>query len=68
MKILQVISYFYPAWVYGRPPRNVHGLCKELVKRGHEVTVFTTDAFDAYNRIKEKKETADGIRIQRFVI
>jgi glycosyltransferase involved in cell wall biosynthesis len=66
MKILQVISYFYPAWAYGGPPRNVYGLCKELVKRGHEVTVFTTDAFDAHNRTKEKAEIADGIKIRRF--
>jgi glycosyltransferase involved in cell wall biosynthesis len=66
MKILQVISYFYPAWAYGGPPRNVYGLCKELVKRGHEVTVFTTDALDARNRIKETREAVDGIEIRRF--
>jgi glycosyltransferase involved in cell wall biosynthesis len=66
MKIMQVIPYFYPAWSYGGPPRSVYGLCKELVKRGHEVTVFTTDALDVHNRIKEKQETADGIEIRRF--
>ena len=66
MKILQVIPYFYPAWSYGGPPRNLYGLCKELVKRGHEVTVFTTDALDGQNRIKDRQETADGIEIRRF--
>jgi glycosyltransferase involved in cell wall biosynthesis len=66
MKILQVIPYFYPAWSYGGPPRNAYGLCKELVKRGHEVTVFTTDVLDARNRIKETREIADGIEIRRF--
>jgi len=66
MKILQVIPYFYPAWVYGGPPRNAYGLCKELVKRGHEVTVFTTDALDGRNRINKRRETADGIEIRRF--
>ena len=66
MKILQVIPYFYPAWAYGGPPRNLYGLCKELVKRGHEVTAFTTDTLDGRNRIKEKRETADGIEIRRF--
>ncbi|OGO20956.1 MAG: hypothetical protein A2Z15_02870 [Chloroflexi bacterium RBG_16_50_11] len=66
MKILQVIPYFYPAWAYGGPPRNAYGLCKELAKRGHEVTVFTTDVLDGRNRIKERRETADGIEIRRF--
>jgi glycosyltransferase involved in cell wall biosynthesis len=66
MKILQVISYFYPAWSYGGPPRSVYELSKELVKRGHQVTVFTTDALDVHNRVKEKQEFADGIEIRRF--
>ncbi|OGN96144.1 MAG: hypothetical protein A2Y89_03805 [Chloroflexi bacterium RBG_13_51_18] len=66
MKILQVIPYFYPAWSYGGPPRNAYGLCRELAKRGHEVTVFTTDALDGRNRVKEKVETTVGIEIRRF--
>jgi glycosyltransferase involved in cell wall biosynthesis len=66
MKILQVVCYFYPAWAYGGPPRNVYGLCKELVKRGNEITVFTTDAFDADHRMKETHEVVDGIEIRRF--
>jgi glycosyltransferase involved in cell wall biosynthesis len=66
MKILQVIAYFYPAWSYGGPPRNTYELCRELVKNGHKVTVFTTDALDARNRIKETQETVDGIEIRRF--
>jgi glycosyltransferase involved in cell wall biosynthesis len=66
MKILQIVCYFYPAWAYGGPPRNVFGLCQELVKRGHEVTVYTTDAFDEGHRIKEKQEVVDGIVIKRF--
>lgn len=66
MKILQIVCYFYPAWAYGGPPRNVFGLCQELVKRGHEVTVYTTDAFDNGHRVKETRETVDGIEIRRF--
>ena len=66
MKILQVIPYFYPAWAYGGPLRNVYGLCKELVKRGHEVTVFTTDTLDSRNRVKETQEIIDGIEVRRF--
>jgi glycosyltransferase involved in cell wall biosynthesis len=66
MKILQLVCYFYPAWAYGGPPRNVYGLCKELVKRGHEVTVYTTDVFDAGHRLKKTQEVVDGIEIKRF--
>jgi glycosyltransferase involved in cell wall biosynthesis len=32
-----------PAWRHGGPVAAVHGLCKALAARGHEVTVFTTD-------------------------
>jgi glycosyltransferase involved in cell wall biosynthesis len=46
MNILQIIPYFYPAWAYGGTPRVVFDLCKELVKQGEKVTVFTTDSFD----------------------
>jgi glycosyltransferase involved in cell wall biosynthesis len=66
MKILQIVCYFYHAWAYGGPPQSLFGLCRELVKRGHEVTVYTTDALDANHRVKELKETVDGIEIRRF--
>jgi len=66
MRILQVIPYFYPAWAYGGPPRNVYGLCKELVKRGHEVIVFTTDTLNGRNRVRETQEIIDGIEVRRF--
>lgn len=66
MKILQVIHYFVPAWGYGGPVVAVYNLSKELVKRGHEVTVYTTDTLDAKNRIKETEEIIDGIKIRRF--
>lgn len=66
MRILQVIPYFCPAWAYGGPLRNAYGLCKELVKRGHEVTVFTTDTLDSRNRVKETQEIIDGIEVRRF--
>jgi glycosyltransferase involved in cell wall biosynthesis len=66
VKILQVIPYFYPAWSYGGTLASTFSMCKELIKRGHEVTVFTTDVLDARNRIKETREIVDGIEIMRF--
>jgi glycosyltransferase involved in cell wall biosynthesis len=43
MRILHVVPSYYPALRYGGPIRSVHGLAKGLVRRGHEVHVFTTD-------------------------
>jgi len=66
MNILQVIPYFVPAWDYGGPLQVAYRLSKEMVKRGHGVTVYTTDTFDASRRVEEKEEVIDGIKIRRF--
>jgi len=68
MKILQVINAFPPAWGAGGPARVAYEISKELVKRGHEVTVYTTDVYDAYSRLKYKRNpmNMDGIEIYHF--
>jgi len=68
MKILQVISSFPPAYSYGGPLQQSFQLCCELVKRGHNVTVYTTDVFDAKNRmvIRSNPTYLEGIEIYRF--
>ena len=66
MKILQVIPYFAPAWDYGGPVSAAYNLSKELSKRGHSITVYTTDTLNSEDRIKENEETKDGIKIRRF--
>lgn len=43
MRLLHVVPTYVPAWRHGGPVLAVHGLCKALAARGHEVTVFTTD-------------------------
>ena len=63
---MQVIPYFVPAWDYGGPVSSAYHLSKELVKRGHSVTVYTTDALDAKNRISEEEEIINGIKVRRF--
>jgi glycosyltransferase involved in cell wall biosynthesis len=47
MRVLHVIPSYLPAWRHGGPIAAVHGLCKVLVARGHQVTVFTTDVHGA---------------------
>lgn len=68
LKILQVVPYFYPAWAYGGIPRVVYELSKELAKRGHDVTVYTTDVLDQDSRyvLKDKRTIVDGIKIYYF--
>jgi hypothetical protein len=43
MRILHVVPSYLPAVRYGGPIFAVHGLCRALAKRGHEVQVFTTN-------------------------
>lgn len=41
MKILQVVPYFH--WSYGGPVKVVFDISRELVNKGHEVSIYTTD-------------------------
>lgn len=43
MRVLHVVPSYLPATRYGGPIYSVHGLCKALAARGHEVHVFTTN-------------------------
>jgi glycosyltransferase involved in cell wall biosynthesis len=43
MRLLHVVPTYLPAWRHGGTIWAVHGLCKALAARGHEVTVCTTD-------------------------
>jgi len=69
MRILQVTPYFYPAWTFGGPVKAVYELSKELVKKGHDVTVYTTDVCDRVSRSDVKSNgplQVDGIRTYYF--
>ena len=66
MKITHVIPFFAPAWGFGGPVRVCFDLSRRLVKKGHRVTVLTTDAYDYPKRINKVCEEIDGIRIIRF--
>jgi glycosyltransferase involved in cell wall biosynthesis len=68
MRILQVISSFPPAYSYGGPLKFAFELSKELVKKNHDVTVYTTDVFDSNSRLKynTNPEIMDGIQVYRF--
>ena len=63
MNILHIVPYFYPAWAYGGTPRVVFELCRELVKKGHNVTVYTTDVFDKDKRVEQSDVEIDGLAL-----
>ena len=65
MRILHVTPYFAPAWAYGGPPRSVFELSRELVRRGHEVSILTTDALSATERASPSTEVSEGIEVHR---
>lgn len=66
MRILQVCSCFYPAWAYGGHVPVVYHLSRELVERGHEVVVYTTDTIDASTRQKARYIEIEGIKVFYF--
>jgi glycosyltransferase involved in cell wall biosynthesis len=68
MRILQVISTFYPALAFGGPVRVVYEISKELANRGHEIEVYTTKAYDQTRNFKPKydEQTMNGFKITYF--
>lgn len=67
MRILQVTNFFKPSWEAGGVTRVAYEISENLVKKGHEVTVYTTDGFKS--RLKTNKNKAvnvDGITTYYF--
>jgi glycosyltransferase involved in cell wall biosynthesis len=67
MKILHVVPTYAPAWKHGGPIRAVHGLCKALAARGHEVAVFTTDV-DTGGAVVEAVATGEAVRLDGVAV
>jgi glycosyltransferase involved in cell wall biosynthesis len=66
MRITYVIPYFAPAWAYGGPPRLAYDLARQLVAAGHCVNVLTTDALDERRRARPRRESMQGIQVERL--
>src|SRR5262245_10518463 len=68
MRALHVVPSYLPAVRYGGPIYSVHGLCKALVARRHEVPVVTTNVDGPY-ATPVPLETAvdlDGVNVRYF--
>jgi len=66
MRILHLTPYYAPAYAFGGVVRSVEGMSASLARRGHEVTVLTTDALDHRRRYAgAQDEVIDGMRVLR---
>ena len=65
-----MVPTYLPAWRHGGPILAVHGLCKALVARGHEVTVFTTDIHgDGTLQVPLARPVdVDGVEVRYFPV
>ncbi len=73
MRILHVIQRYWP--YIGGSERQLQEFSERLVRDGHDVTVFTTDAWDldlfwarGKRRISVAAETHNGVHIRRFPV
>jgi glycosyltransferase involved in cell wall biosynthesis len=68
MRILFAISVFTPSKIYGGPATVALNQAKALVRRGHEVTVVTSDilTLDPILHIAENEANLEGVRVLYF--
>lgn len=67
LRILHVTPYFAGAWAYGGIPRVATTLTRELSRRGHQVTVYTTDVCTREQRLAHAQASeVDGVRVRTF--
>ena len=77
LRVLHVTPYSADAWAYGGIPRLADALARGLVRRGHDVTVCTTDVCDESRRLPREPprgrfeawpdaRTRDGVTMRVF--
>jgi glycosyltransferase involved in cell wall biosynthesis len=68
VRILHVVPTYLPATRYGGPIYAVHGLCRALAARGHEVSVFTTNVDGPRDSDVplDRAVDLDGVRVRYF--
>src|SRR3972149_873836 len=67
MKILQVTKSFKPFWQHGGVAKASFEISKNLVEKGHDVTVYTIDGFSNTIKIEDNKLMyIDGVKTYYF--
>ena len=70
MRILHLTPTYFPAYRYGGVIKSVHELNKWLVKKGAEVTVYTTSIDKEWLRNTDKYgyTDIDGVKVFYFPV
>ena len=66
LHILHVAPYYEQAWAYGGIPRLTTTMTRALARRGHQVTVCTTDVRDAHTRAASSTPNGHGVNVKLF--
>lgn len=68
LKLLHVVSSYLPAMRYGGTIVSVHGLCRALAARGHDVHVYTTsvDGTDDSAVPHDEPVDVEGVKVWYF--
>ncbi len=66
LRILHVVPYYEQAWAYGGIPRLATTMTRALARRGHAITVYTTDARDNSSRARVSAGDSGGIDVRMF--
>jgi len=68
MRLLHVVPTYWPATRYGGPIFAVHGLCRALAARGHQVEVLTTSIDGPFNMAvpHDTPVMRDGVAVRYF--
>ena len=68
MKVLQIISAFYPPYSSGGAAFVAHNISKALAKKGHKVTVYTTNALSREILFNPEQNpcNVDGVQVYYF--
>jgi len=66
MRILHVVPYYEQAWAYGGIARLATTMTRALAKRGHRVTVCTTDVRDEQTRAAPGHANIHGVDVRMF--
>jgi glycosyltransferase involved in cell wall biosynthesis len=70
LRVLHVVPAYYPAVRYGGPIRSVQALCASLARRGHRVSVYTTnmDGDQDSDVPLDRPVDLDGVLIHYFSV
>lgn len=66
MRLLHVIPFYRPSLAFGGPVSVCSKLAEAMVRRGHHVSVLTTDAETRTTRLSQLEEVIEGVSVVRL--